>query len=159
MIESELAAYLKNPALDDQSQAARNTARTNLSAAIGTRVYMARREEQTLTPALTLRRQTTMPQSDLDGECGMRTVLLSLILWVREDAGSPMKVVDIADDLRQAVNHYRGTMGTLYVYGCEIENDYMLAPIKPDDGSDLWLYSYVIDVLMSFQQTAVSVIT
>jgi len=154
VIELALRNFLIDTSDGDQTQSDRNTARAAVYASVSNRVYYARRPQSTLDPALTIDRLGTLRFNDLPGEPAYTGAYIEIAAWAKQDGTPPITLVTLADNLRQAVTQYRGTMDTLFISGCWLENERM-TEYKPVDASDNWTFAYTMDFKIMFSQTAV----
>jgi len=157
MIELALKTFLTTPSNGDQTQTARNTARNSLAGAIGNRVWIGRRPQESLTPSITMQRLSAERYNDLNGEPTTVPSTVDLTIWGRQDQYSPGGIIEAATEwLRLALTQYRGTMGTLDIQGITIINERMITPVAPTDASDNWLFGYTTDFLIHHSQSGVT---
>ena len=156
IIEEAIKTFLTDATDGDQTQSARNTARSAIASDIGLRVYLGRRPQGSTGPAVTLRRVTSQRYDDLAGEDGTVQHRVDVNVWTKRDSVPPAKVCDIADNIRQALGQYRGTMGDVTVLGVTLERDAMEIVIPPRDGSDDWSFVYSMEFKLTYGQTAVT---
>ena len=140
-IESALAYFLTNVSDGDTSQPARQTARQYVYDKVEDRVTIGRRPQGEPAPAITLTRSGVNRFNDLGGEPDHCQTVLEVTLWTKGEL-YPDELLDVADNIRQAITQYRGSMKSLRVHGLALESDFLLVVAQPTDGSDDWTFGY-----------------
>ena len=158
-IERALYEFIKNPFSGDTSQAARNTAREYVSDQVGTRIYLDRRPQSELDPAITIRTVQVFAFQDLPGEPGCIRSLVDITVWGQYGGLAPIESVELAKNyLHPALAHYRGSMGSLYVQGVSLEGANMLPAYAPIDASDRWTFAYSLTFEIMHQQAVIEAV-
>lgn len=102
---------------------------------VGTRVYPIRApQSQTTYPLIVVTRVGSARVTDMGGEVGLAHARIQIDCWGK----TQLSVINVEDAVRLVLSGYTGTAGTIAVRRAVYvgDND---APVRPNDGSDVWV--------------------
>jgi hypothetical protein len=121
---------------------------TDLTNLISTRIYLTRIPDNGTYPCITFRRISSGRQHDLDGAAGYAESNFEFEVWSDDSE----EVEDVCEELRQALQGFRGTMGTTAVkrVTLEDEQDFYHPPIS---GDDVGVHRTVVRYIVGYVET------
>lgn len=115
------------------------------------RVYFQRAPQGTKLPYVTLRRFSTIPYNDIEGEAGCKQSVIGIAVFSDSDDETEA----IQEAIRNRISGYRGPMGDLTCYGCNLESGPHDGAFDRKDGSDNWTFASNSDYRITHSQPLV----
>lgn len=119
-----------------------------ITAQAGTRVYPAPAPEDATYPLIVYQRISTVRVRSMLGG----SQLAKARLQINAHAQTYAAAKTLADEIRNALDDYAGTMGTVNVSGCFLEDDADMPDVSPDLLGNR-LYGVRMDFLIGYQET------
>lgn len=130
-------------------------ANAGVTAIVGSRVYMKRAPNSATYPYIVMNKISKRPSRHSTAACGLCDHSFQLDCWGETDKATK----DLADEIRDGLDHYRGTLGsgseTIYAHVVRYINDYDDFD-EPSDGSEVGEYRTIVELRIWHLETVPS---
>jgi len=116
-------------------------------ALFGSRIYSNHLPESPTLPAIAIGLRTAEHLAVLSGSAGIVTATFEVRIWCETFRAA----VEAGDVIRQAVQGYRGAMGTLTCLSSILTDD-QNSTVAPDEGSSAYVYAKSLTYKIKFRE-------
>lgn len=119
-----------------------------IAAQVGSRIYPAPAPEDVTYPLIVYQRISTVRVRSLNGPAQLAKARVQINAHAATYSAAKL----LADEIRNALDCFQGTMGTVNVSGCFLQDDGDLPDISPDLLANR-VYGVRMDFLVGYQET------